>query len=90
MEREGYGQPRFKLDAAVWSLFSALTAHILRTSSNEVNQEAANIIKIIRQSANISIPQSNPSFNRKKTVPCWSKNLLKTRQSLESAKTMYN
>jgi len=36
-----------------------------------MNQEAANIIKITHQGPSTAIPQSNPAFNKKKTVPWW-------------------
>jgi len=65
---KSYNVPRYQLETANWPVFTSLTEifHNKRPPSNQINQEAANIIKIIHQSASTAIPQSNPVFNKKK------------------------
>jgi len=70
-----YKVPRYKLETAYWPLFTPLTEifHNRRPPSNKINQEAANIIKIIHQSASTAITQSNPVLNEKKIVRWWNR-----------------
>lgn len=67
--------PKFKTELANWNLFKTkcLDFESIRHISDNVNQEAANISKIILQAANIAIPQSRKIINKK--VPWWNNKL---------------
>jgi len=74
---KSYKVPRYKLETTIGPLFTSLTKifHNKRPPSHQINQEAANIIKIIHRSVSRAIPQSNSVFNKKKTVPWWNRSL---------------
>lgn len=78
-------RPFFKTNSANWDLYTLLCiSHnsSLPISSN-INQEAANLSKIILRSAHKSIPKSTPKTSH--TVPWWNKELEKLRKSKNKA-----
>lgn len=69
-------RPRFNLKKAKWEVYKKLSENYSasRAISSNINKEAANIHKIILQTANESILQhKTPTYNH--SVPWWSKKL---------------
>ena len=78
-------QKKFKTDLANWSYYQNLCVDFSDKShvSNNINQEAAKLTKIIRSAANKSIPQTK-SVYVKATLPWWNSDL----QALRDAKQL--
>ena len=67
-------KPKFNTKLANWDKYqnSCTSLHKARPPSDNINREAANICKIILQSANVSIPRSKIFHKR---IPWWNKKL---------------
>ena len=77
---------KFKTNLANWQFFQkecSKTLDLFPISSN-INKESAQIQKIIRSAANVSIPQSNNSLV-KGLLPWWSSDLQKLRSEKQNA-----
>lgn len=73
-------KPKYKTEAANWNLYQNHCDNNLckAKTSNNINQQAASIKKIIRSAANVSIPQTKKRVYRPRVV-WWNANLEKLR-----------
>lgn len=80
-----HNRPCFKTHKADWKLFESLsdTFHRAAPRSSNINQEAANVNKIILKSAHLSIPKSAQITSKR--VPWWNKELEDLRKSKNNA-----
>lgn len=83
-------RPRFITEKADWKKFQdcCLDLSFKYPISVNINKEAANIRKILRESSHLSIPQSK-NCPRKQPLPWWNKNIAMLRKEKQNAWVVY-
>uniref|UniRef100_A0A0K8W3B0 RNA-directed DNA polymerase from mobile element jockey n=1 Tax=Bactrocera latifrons TaxID=174628 RepID=A0A0K8W3B0_BACLA len=83
-------KPRFIIGKANWDMFGTTASRLCadRPCTPNISREVATITKIIRISAHLSIPQTNPKVH-KKIAPHWSSELSQLRSEKRFLWTEY-